>query len=101
MHFNLGSAYSALKDFQKAEVHYLKSIKFKANNVATYLCLGEVYMELQDLHKAELAFRQVLSIDQNNEKAHDALENLKELMVEKAADEKQTEVKTKLSVVIS
>ena len=48
--------------------------------MAAYLCLGEVYVELQDLHKAELAFRQALSFDQNNEKVHDALEYVQELM---------------------
>lgn len=57
VHFNLGSAYSATCEFEKAEAHYQLAIKFKGNYVPAYLCLGEVYLELQDLKKAEAAFK--------------------------------------------
>ena len=79
MHFNIGSAYSAVCQLEKAETHYLSCINFKGNYAPAYLCLGEIYMELNELKKAEETFRQLLEFDQNNIKAHDALLNLREM----------------------
>ena len=46
LHFNIGSAYSALEQFETAEKHYNLSIKYKKSNLPSYLCLGEVQIEL-------------------------------------------------------
>ena len=56
VHFNLGSAYSATKEFKLAEKHYKLSIELKASNVPAHLCLGDVYIEMKDLSKAKATF---------------------------------------------
>ena len=73
VHFNLGSAYSAIKKFKLAEKHYKLSIELKPHNSPAHLCLGDVYIEMKRLAKAKATFQEVLKFDRNNEKALEAM----------------------------
>ena len=57
MHFNLGSAYGAMKQFESAEKHYKEALNLKEANIPALLCLGEVYIERKDYEEGEQAFR--------------------------------------------
>ena len=48
MHFNLGSSYGALRQFEAAERHYKEAIVLKEANVPAHMCLGEIYIETEE-----------------------------------------------------
>ena len=52
MHFNIGSALSALRQFAGALKHYKHAIELKERNTPAILCLAEIYIELGKLEKA-------------------------------------------------
>ena len=48
VHFNLGSSYGALRQFEAAERHYKEAIVLKEANVPAHMCLGEIYIETEE-----------------------------------------------------
>jgi tetratricopeptide (TPR) repeat protein len=52
-HFNLASAYNDLLDYQRAVVHYIRSIELDEGNVEALICLGGVFESMKIPDKAE------------------------------------------------
>ncbi len=63
VHFNLGLAYLARADFEKARDEFLKDAEIEPDVAFDYDRLGVVYAYLQDDAKAEENFRQALRLD--------------------------------------
>ncbi len=73
MYLNLGIAYNAIGDKQKAIQYFEKSIELAPHNLEALNSLGKVYYENGDLEKARAIFQRVIRLNPNNPMGHQML----------------------------
>lgn len=86
--FNIkGMSFENAKEYGKAEIYYLRSVKANPSYASPYNNLGNLFLKYADLNKAELYYKKAISIDSNNPLFYNNLAYIKELKGEIAEAE--------------
>lgn len=72
----LANVYHRLKNYDKAEEHYLKSIELNPNSVETMINIAINFKKKGDLNRAEFYFQKALRMNPKNSIAYNNLGNL-------------------------